>query len=189
MATNQEIIEQQRKAIQKAQQQAQQAAARTQFSKVQLLQKQQGLASRAQRQATARLRKQTSQKQLAQIAEAKKKFEADVTRYEAQQKTLKAQQAQQGRFQDILDRIARGRPIPPGTTPQEVARAEKILEPYASRSVGELDISKLQAQGYTPVYSQGGATQQQIDDLRRQGLDVFDPKVLKQLSAPQLTGM
>ena len=147
MATNQEIIEQQRRDIQRAQQQAQQMAVREQFTKAQLLQKQAGLAGRTKRQAEARLKRRVSQRQLAQVAEAKKKFEADVAKYEAQQKRLKAQQPGQARFQDILSRIARGRPIPPGTTPFEVARAEEMLKPYISRSVGEVDIAKLQAQG------------------------------------------
>ena len=68
--------------------------------------------------------------------------EGEVTEFESDIKAAEAEQAKQNRFQDILSRIARDRPIPPGTTPQEVARAEKFLEPFKQRTVQEVQIMK-----------------------------------------------
>ncbi len=66
----------------------------------------------------------------------------------------KIEESRRARFQDILSRIARGRPIPPGTTAQEVARAEEILKPFISRSVGDVQIAKLKTQGLIPVFKE-----------------------------------
>ena len=78
MATNQEIIQQRRRAIEQAQKQIQESARKEKVSKAQLLQKQSGLAARAQRKSRAQIKQRASQQVQAQIRAQEKAFETQV---------------------------------------------------------------------------------------------------------------
>ncbi|KKM07203.1 hypothetical protein LCGC14_1736230, partial [marine sediment metagenome] len=78
MATNQEIIEQQRRAIEQAQRQARELIKKEQISKAQLLQR--GLTGRAQRQAQASAQKKAFQQAQRQIGAQERAFETSVAK-------------------------------------------------------------------------------------------------------------
>ncbi len=78
MATNQELIQQQRRNIEQARKQVEEATRREKVSKAQLLQRQGGLAARAQRQAQAAQKRKAYQQAQTQIRAQEKAFETQV---------------------------------------------------------------------------------------------------------------